>query len=105
MKNKIDLSDQVIMITGISGQLGQFLANEVLTCGICLDELQEGQDVIELPNTDKHYFHIKTSECDGIYPWLKGNNTCPMCREQVDPSFNFLEVYGNTITIPENNTN
>lgn len=40
MKNKIDLSDQVIMITGISGQLGQFLANEVLTCGakiLCLD--------------------------------------------------------------------
>ena len=28
MKNKINLSDQVIMITGVSGQLGQVLTNE-----------------------------------------------------------------------------
>ena len=51
-----------------------------LTCGICLEELKEGQNVIELPCADKHYFHIKTGECDGIYPWLKENNSCPMCR-------------------------
>ncbi len=51
-----------------------------LTCGICLEELKEGQDVVELPCADKHYFHIKTGECGGIYPWLKENNSCPMCR-------------------------
>ena len=53
-----------------------------LTCGICLEELQVGQNVIELPCKDKHYFHIQTSECGGIYPWLKENNSCPMCRHQ-----------------------
>jgi NAD(P)-dependent dehydrogenase (short-subunit alcohol dehydrogenase family) len=33
MKNRIDLSDQVVMISGVSGQLGQFLVNEVLISG------------------------------------------------------------------------
>ena len=56
------------------------MINEKLTCGICLEELKEGQDVVELPCLQKHYFHIKTGECGGIYPWLKENNSCPMCR-------------------------
>ena len=56
------------------------MVNRGLTCGICLEELKEGQDVVELPCADKHYFHIKTGECGGIYPWLKENNSCPMCR-------------------------
>jgi len=33
MKNRIDLSNQVVMISGVSGQLGQFLVNEVLISG------------------------------------------------------------------------
>jgi len=53
-----------------------------LTCGVCLDELKEGEDVLELPCKDKHYFHIKNEVCDGIYPWLKENNTCPLCRHE-----------------------
>ena len=56
------------------------MVNRGLTCGICLEELKEDQDVVELPCLQKHYFHIKTGECGGIYPWLKENNSCPMCR-------------------------
>ena len=47
-----------------------------------LDELILGEDIIELPCKDKHYFHIKKEECGGIYPWLKENNTCPLCRHK-----------------------
>lgn len=53
-----------------------------ITCGICLDELQVGDDVIELPCRDTHYFHIQREECPGIYPWLKDNHTCPLCRHE-----------------------
>ena len=58
------------------------MVEKKITCGICLDELKEGEDVLELPCKDKHYFHIKNEVCDGIYPWLKDNNTCPLCRHE-----------------------
>jgi len=58
------------------------LVGKKLTCGICLEELSLGEVVIELPCKDKHYFHIKTENCDGIYPWLKETNTCPLCRHE-----------------------
>lgn len=56
------------------------MVEKKITCGVCLDELKEGEEIIELPCKDKHYFHIKNEVCDGIYPWLKENNTCPLCR-------------------------
>ena len=56
------------------------MISQGLSCGICLEEFKLGENVIELPCLQKHYFHIKTGECGGIYPWLKENNTCPMCR-------------------------
>ena len=58
------------------------MVEKKVTCGICLDELQLDEDIIELPCKDKHYFHIKKEECPGIYPWLKENNTCPLCRHE-----------------------
>ena len=59
------------------------LVEKKTTCALCLDELILGEDMIELPCKDKHYFHIKKEGgCPGIYPWLKENNTCPMCRHQ-----------------------
>lgn len=58
------------------------MVEKKITCGICLDELNEDEDVLELPCKDKHYFHIKNTVCDGIYPWLKENNTCPLCRHE-----------------------
>jgi hypothetical protein len=63
-------------------KVSQDMVDEGITCGICLEALELGQNIIELPCKDKHYFHIKGDNCDGIYPWLKENNTCPLCRHE-----------------------
>lgn len=44
------------------------------TCVICLDNLY---DICMLPC--EHIFHKKC-----IYKWMKKNNTCPICRTQID---------------------
>lgn len=69
-------------------KVDQEMIDKELTCSICLEPLVLDENVIELPCDDKHYFHIKKNNCEGIYPWLKQNNTCPMCRYQ----FPFEEV-------------
>ena len=52
-----------------------------LSCSICQDSFELNDKVIELPcKPQKHYFHIKNINCDGVLPWLSENNTCPMCR-------------------------
>ena len=52
-----------------------------LSCSICQDSFKLNDKVIELPcKPQKHYFHIKNDNCDGVLPWLSENNTCPMCR-------------------------
>jgi len=52
-----------------------------LSCSICQDSFKLNDKVIELPcKPQKHYFHIKNINCDGVLPWLSENNTCPMCR-------------------------
>ena len=58
------------------------MVEQNITCGICLEALKQGEDIIELPCQDKHYFHIKHEGCPGVYPWLKENHTCPMCRHE-----------------------
>ena len=65
-------------------KVNQDMVDKKITCGICLDELILGEGVIELPCKDKHYFHIKKEGCDGIYPWLQENNTCPLCRHEFE---------------------
>ena len=55
-----------------------------ISCGICLDTFKRGDSAYILPcSGTKHYFHIgeDEEECGGILPWLKENNTCPICRE------------------------
>lgn len=52
-----------------------------LSCSICQDSFELNDKVIELPcKPQKHYFHIKNDNCNGVLPWLNENNTCPMCR-------------------------
>jgi len=52
-----------------------------LSCAICQEEFKLNEEVIELPcSPHKHYYHCNHSECSGILPWLKKNNTCPICR-------------------------
>ncbi len=50
---------------------------ELPSCCICLSEIKKGKNTILLPC--KHMFH---SKC--ITDWLKSNNTCPMCRKEID---------------------
>ena len=51
-------------------------------CSICMDKFKLNDKVLILPcGKQKHYFHCDSSEtCSGILPWLKENNTCPICR-------------------------
>jgi hypothetical protein len=55
-----------------------------LCCAICQDKFKLGDKVIKLPCNDPHFFHYNSDPelCNGILPWLKNNNTCPICREE-----------------------
>ncbi|GFS94604.1 hypothetical protein NPIL_172991 [Nephila pilipes] len=52
----------------------EFLNNE---CSICLDKFKLNEDAKKL--LCKHIFH---SNC--ITPWLKGHDTCPVCRYEIE---------------------
>jgi len=60
--------------------------NSKLSCAICQDSFKIGDNVIKLPCSDNqtHYYHYDTDSeiCEGILPWLKNNNTCPVCRTE-----------------------
>ena len=68
-------------------------------CPISHHEFVEGDSIARI-NRCGHVFSERS-----LRRWLLINNTCPMCREQVDPSFSFLQVTGTNISVPENNTN
>jgi len=55
-----------------------------LCCAICQDNFKMGEKVLKLPCTDPHYYHFESEVeiCEGILPWLKDNNSCPICREE-----------------------
>ena len=55
-------------------------------CSICQDTMKTGNKSYKLPCPDNsHYFCIgdNPDECDGLLPWLKENNTCPICRYEL----------------------
>ena len=55
--------------------------DEKLSCAICQEPFKLNETVVELPcESGPHYFHIDSTECDGVIPWLKRNNSCPVCR-------------------------
>jgi hypothetical protein len=70
----------------------QSMIEDSMSCALCMEEFKLNEDIIELPCKDKHYFHIKKETCEGIYPWLKENNSCPLCRFE----FPFTEKKINT---------
>ena len=62
----------------------EFTEDQEISCGICLESFKKGDKALLLPCKDnKHYFHLGEDKesCCGILPWLKENNTCPICRE------------------------
>ena len=57
--------------------------DDKLSCAICQESFKLNDKVIELPcESGPHYFHVSSSDCEGIVPWLKQNNSCPVCRFQ-----------------------
>jgi len=79
--------------------------NTELSCAICQDSFKLGENVIKLPCSDNqtHYYHYDTDAeiCEGILPWLKNNNTCPVCRTE----FPFDEPDDNEENNNEENNN
>ncbi len=69
-------------------KIGQMLATVAaschcsgLVCAICLQEMGEGQEVVELDCCATHVFHTKC-----IHDWVCRANVCPMCRAVVLPA-------------------
>ena len=56
-----------------------------LTCCLCLQDLQLGQQVFVL--SCGHVFHDATPEldCAGLKEWLRAHTTCPLCIGEVVP--------------------
>tara|TARA_Y100001958_G_scaffold143641_2_gene120799 strand:- start:961 stop:1515 length:555 start_codon:yes stop_codon:yes gene_type:complete len=50
-------------------------------CSICQDNFNIDDEILELPCG--HKFHGEGCECPGLLPWLKDNNTCPMCKHEL----------------------
>ena len=52
------------------------------SCIICWTPYEATDEVIRLDCNSKHFFHAACVES-----WVNsGNNTCPMCRQAIDPS-------------------
>ncbi|KAL4469545.1 hypothetical protein ABPG74_004798 [Tetrahymena malaccensis] len=61
-------------------------------CSICLSMYEVGDSVIFLPCNKNHNFH---EEC--IQRWLKVNNSCPVCRQNVnDQGFELQNIQNNS---------
>ena len=57
------------------------ITHNKLSCAICQEEFNINDKVHILPcKPQAHYFHLNNEHCHGILPWLKTNNTCPVCR-------------------------
>jgi len=57
--------------------------SDKIQCAICQETIKNGCKAIKLPCPDSsHYFCLGDApeKCAGIKPWLKENNTCPICR-------------------------
>ncbi len=80
-----------------------FEEDSEICCGICLEEFKKGDEAFILPCRDqKHYFHVGENKetCEGILPWLKENNSCPICREKFPEQG---DENTSDIPVPENN--
>ena len=68
-----------------------------LCCAICQDNFKMGEKVLKLPCQDPHYYHFESEAevCEGILPWLKDNNSCPICREEFPEEQNNQEKQEN----------
>lgn len=57
--------------------------NNNIHCAICQETIGNGAKAIKLPcSGTPHYFCLgdEPEKCEGVKPWLKEHNTCPICR-------------------------
>ena len=47
-------------------------------CCVCLSEFERNEEVVELPCSDKHVFHMGC-----VKGWLEQNNSCPLCKAPI----------------------
>ncbi|CAM0945984.1 unnamed protein product [Alopecurus aequalis] len=66
-----------------------------LMCSVCLEDVQGGETVRELPAC-KHIFHV---EC--VDMWLQSHRTCPMCRSVIKPPIMLTVKAVMTEEVPE----
>lgn len=52
--------------------------DEGIQCTMCLDDIQCGDVIRQLPCDHRHCFHVVC-----IDPWLQTNTICPLCRKKV----------------------
>lgn len=53
----------------------QQLGGPATECAVCREDLQVGEEVQIMPCNSNHVYHP-----DCLAPWLKGHNSCPVCR-------------------------
>jgi hypothetical protein len=75
--NNQRISDEDLQHLPRSKVTQQHVDNES-QCTTCMDSFNLGEEVGEL--ACHHIFHV-----DCIIPWLRNHNTCPVCRQQVNP--------------------
>ena len=51
-------------------------ADTSCSCSVCQSDYESGEEAVTLPCG--HHFHP-----DCIYAWFKDNNTCPICRQEI----------------------
>lgn len=59
---------------------------EATTCGICYNDINQGDFIVELPCGGNHIFHSDESQClEGltIIDWMKNNKQCPLCKGEI----------------------
>jgi len=73
---KIGLTNEEINILKVV-EFKSDKSNDHPRCEICLTELEEGDEILDLPICP-HVFHK-----DCIRKWLSQSPTCPICRQRL----------------------
>ena len=85
------MTDRILPAVLVPGQ-----PSEEKTCHICMEELDSGTEIAMTIPGCKHVFG---SEC--LANWLKGQNTCPMCRRELFPKLQNLGIRLNPFELME----
>ncbi len=73
-------------------KLDDISISTTITCSICIDDIDitDNENIKILNCSNKHIFHIVC-----INNWLKVNNICPLCREEIKNNIQVEEIKEN----------